>query len=262
MSMKTAGYLLFAGACLITAGVLAMRAMSQGPEDPMAQIMAAKSNAAATGTGPTQGNATLIAVTQPSTPQAPAAPAITDATAAVRAWLAAPGKADRDAFSSLVEKRPWAMKSVDISARPIKTPLEVRRTPIAARPTSRPATTIAGLPEVPPFAMETNPQLPSPTVLPTGRGYAAETFTATTPLLRVPLILRPKPETLPPQGEPILNDKATATLPPLPPMRTTPAAAVRASESGNRAKDVQGEVQADNDPPAGTRSLLPREKLR
>ena len=260
MGMKTAGYLLFTFACLASAAVLGLKAASSADDDASAQIALAN----AIKLGPSTAPAATVQAKAPApvAPAPPPPPEANDATAAVRAWMAAPPRMTREMFANVVAQRPWRSRFVDVTKLPLLTPVEFRRKPLALRPTTQRAVAVRGLPETPPLATVLDPPRPEPIQLATGRGIAQATYPQPLPLLRLPLVLRPRPETLPPQGDPILTVQGTTQLPVLPSFRLRPAPAVQGAESIDRSGDVRARPVPDDNPPAAARSLLPRDPLR
>jgi len=260
MGSKTLGYLLFIAACLAAAAVLGFRAISSS-DDVAAQVAAAtapRAPSAVPNPTPTVPGAAL-----PAPPTRPAAPpqAVNDVIAALRESLAKPGNTTREVFYGIAQQRPWKSPLVDVSRMPILTPAQVRTAPIARRASTRPAIAVSGQLELPPLAIVLDSPRPHAIRLVTGRGYACETFVQPLPLIRMPMVLRPRPEALPAQGEPILDVHGTINLPLLPSFRTAPAPAVRNADAPDRRDDVKSTPLPEADPPRGTRPLLPREPM-
>ena len=221
MKFKTFGYIAFTALCVGGSAALLLNPprSTLSFDDPW----------------PGRGSITLAA----TTPQPAAAPAAQPAQPAPLPLVVAPAFADSPAAAlladrlnpprrldellapELAEHRDRAGKAYDASARPVVTPMTVRTVPSVPK-IKQPLPPLKIRTDAPPLAM-VDPIRPAPPTFRVLPRYAVQDVEPLLPPLRVPLVVRPRPEAVVVRDQGILNIQGNDQLHILPVMRNTPA---------------------------------------
>ena len=228
MKLKTFAYFAFTVGCVGASAALLLNPPKSMFDDPW----------------PSRDQITLAAATPQTTPApAPAAqpapaplptviaPAIAEnpTAAAIADRLSPPKRLDELLIPELAERRDLPGKVYDASARPVMTPLIVRKTMVPVK-TKVPLPQLKSRTDGPALATA-DPVLPGRPTFAVLPRYSVEDVEPLLPPLRVPLSIRPRPEPVASRDEPILNMQGNAQLHILPVMRNTPAASVRSMDA-------------------------------
>jgi hypothetical protein len=259
MELKTFAYLAFTALCIVGAAAMLLNPPRSKFDEPwptpdMMRLAAdAPQPAAAPGqAGPAP--AVLPTVAPPAFAENPAA-------AALAGRLGAPARLDGLMAPDLAQRRDLAGKVHDASARPVVTPLEVRRKPVMPQA----GVSLPPLPsraDAPPLAAG-EPVVPGRQLLAVLPRYAVEDIELPLPPLRVALAVRPRPESLAVRGHGILNLAGNADLHIIPPLRSAPAPSVRALDALEAGyPSPLSAPPPDDDPPVSAQVMPPKPPLK
>jgi hypothetical protein len=165
---------------------------------------------------------------QPTTRPGATKPAACDVLGKMIRDRLAPGRRmPEDLAGLVVEQKQAEARKGDLLSRPLVLAAEIRRAPVVRPTTRRALSRVRGAEEAPALASAAQVPRPGLPQMAAGSRYAVETPAPVSPLLRLPLVVRPRPEPVIAPLSNLLDELGRPALSVLPSFRTTAAGFVR-----------------------------------